>query len=279
MFSGDAFRAASAVCPFRRACDASVAGCDVGGYRICARRVLAACSSAARPAGTDGDLLDDWQAMPAPSPIVPVAGRCYYDDRRDMMSAKVVDCTEWHQAEVTHVGTLTGPMANDSAPPPPASADLSVAYAKCAAPTRAYLGGDWHAALLDLTVTVPDTRNPASSSAASRASATGPLRADVTKRLLPVAIAAWVIALVITALWWSHRGTPIPTSAPRTAPAVGSCWAVDDATISATLPWPGQPVACTVTHTAEVAYVGQADHTLIDAAQRRRVSRNRSPRS
>ena len=89
-----------------------------------------------------------------------------------------------------------------------------------------------------------------------------------TRRLLPPAIAVLVIAVVGTVLWLANRSAPIPTTTPKTAPAVRSCWNVDAATIGHQLPWSGSPVACTAAHTAEIVSVGQVDQRLVRTAQK-----------
>jgi Septum formation len=83
------------------------------------------------------------------------------------------------------------------------------------------------------------------------------------KRLLPAAVAVVVLAAIGGVLWLANRTAPIPTKPPKGAPAVGSCWDVPAAKVSATLPWPGSPVACTAAHTAEIYFVGQVDRSLI----------------
>ena len=89
-----------------------------------------------------------------------------------------------------------------------------------------------------------------------------------TRRLVPPAIAVVVIAVVGTVLWLANRSTPIPTTTPKAAPAVRSCWNVDSATIGHQLPWSGSPVACTAAHTGEIVSVGQVDQRLVRTAQR-----------
>jgi hypothetical protein len=88
------------------------------------------------------------------------------------------------------------------------------------------------------------------------------------RRLLPPAIAVVVIAIVGSALWLANRSTPVPTTAPTTAPAVRSCWNVEDARIGGQLPWPGSAVACTSPHTAEIVSIGQVDQRLVRTAQK-----------
>jgi Septum formation len=83
------------------------------------------------------------------------------------------------------------------------------------------------------------------------------------KRLLPAAVAVVVLAAIGGVVWWANRSAPIPSSPPTSAPAVGSCWDVPAAKVPATLPWPGAPVACTASHTAEIYFVGQVDRSLV----------------
>lgn len=75
--------------------------------------------------------------------------------------------------------------------------------------------------------------------------------------------AALVVVLAIAGFWWFSRPEKIPTTPPSTAPAVGSCWNVDNTAARGAFPWPGAPVDCTAAHTAEVYYVGQVDEALI----------------
>ena len=49
---------------------------------------------------------------------------------------------------------------------------------------------------------------------------------------------------------------------PMTAPALGSCWQVEPAAAAKAFPWSGA-ASCAGPHTAEVYYVGQADHDLV----------------
>jgi hypothetical protein len=71
-----------------------------------------------------------------------------------------------------------------------------------------------------------------------------------------------VVALVGAAMWWFNRPDPV-ASTPAAAPAVGSCWQVEPAAAAKAFPWPGAATSCTARHTAEVYYVGQADHDLV----------------
>ncbi len=80
------------------------------------------------------------------------------------------------------------------------------------------------------------------------------------RRVLPVAIAALVLAGIALGLYFANRQGPIPTSSSA-SPAVGSCWNVTS--VSAPMPWPGQPVDCATPHTAEIFYAAQVDRSLI----------------
>lgn len=117
--------------------------------------LLAGCAKQL-PVGTDGNLVDDWPTLPVPQQVQPQAGVCYDSTGADLTLTRVVDCSDYHAMETTYVGQFTGAAADASSPPAPGSSGLSQAYATCAAPTRAYLGGDWHSALMDLTITVAD---------------------------------------------------------------------------------------------------------------------------
>jgi len=87
------------------------------------------------------------------------------------------------------------------------------------------------------------------------------------RRLLPPAIAVAVLVIVGTVLWLANRSSPVPTAIPHTAPAVGSCWSVDDKAITGLLPFPGHSIDCSAPHTAEIVSVGQVDQKLVRNAQ------------
>ena len=72
-----------------------------------------------------------------------------------------------------------------------------------------------------------------------------------------------VLALVGVAAWWFNRPDPVPAKAPASAPALGSCWRVEPSAATRAFPWSGADAPCTGPHTAEVYYVGQADHDLV----------------
>lgn len=133
---------------------------------LVAAGVALALGACGPPAGTDGDLTDGWPAMPAAQLVVPVAGACYADvygyAYEPLVIAsvhrKVVDCASAdHDLETAFVGTFTGPDAAAPAPPSDGSPALRNAYATCEAEAGQYLGGDWQAALVWVSLTVPST--------------------------------------------------------------------------------------------------------------------------
>jgi hypothetical protein len=116
---------------------------------------LSACTSL--PHGVDGNLVNGWQLANDPQARTPVVGDCYDDFAQNLLEAAKVDCAAGHYIEVTYVGQFTGGASSSVSPPADASPAMSAAYAQCAAPTSTYLGGDWHASMLSLSMTVPDT--------------------------------------------------------------------------------------------------------------------------
>ncbi len=120
---------------------------------IIAVLALAGCSL---PAGVDGNLTDDWAAVSAPSQPVPVVGGCYDSFVPDLVDNPALPCTQSHSVEVVHVGTFTGATAARLTPPPAGSALMKAAYASCQKPVTAFLGGEWHGALVQSDVVVPD---------------------------------------------------------------------------------------------------------------------------
>jgi hypothetical protein len=118
------------------------------------------------PPGTDGDLTNGWPAMPAAQVVVPDVGACYplrYSDHDyepivvAAQTGKSVDCgsTE-HGLETVYVGTFVGPEAAAPTPPTTDSPALRSAYLSCEEYASAYLGGDWRAALVWVSVVLPD---------------------------------------------------------------------------------------------------------------------------
>ncbi|GGM39325.1 septum formation family protein [Dactylosporangium sucinum] len=116
---------------------------------------VAACG---RPAGTDGDLVDDWPALGKPGVPVPTVGQCWTgassaEKLEPGSGMKPVDCAADHASETFHVGTFTGTTAQGSAPP--AGAQLAEAYTTCDRQAKSFLDGDWHDGRLVLRVFPP----------------------------------------------------------------------------------------------------------------------------
>jgi hypothetical protein len=118
--------------------------------------LLGACG---KPAGIDGNLVNGWKAMPEPTIPTPPAGACYNVTTDDPSTVTKwpapVDCATTHTVETVFVGAFTGADAERGAPPASGSAGRRTAYETCAAEAKTYLGEDWRAGRLDLTVVLP----------------------------------------------------------------------------------------------------------------------------
>ncbi|WP_434741964.1 septum formation family protein [Micromonospora sp. SH-82] len=103
----------------------------------------------------DGDLVDDWGALPAPTPFTPAAEVCHPGDFTDVVGPATyqpVDCAVPHRLETVHVGTFT---ANRPEPPTVGSVELRGAFAECDVRATGYLGDEWRGARLRLGVALP----------------------------------------------------------------------------------------------------------------------------
>ncbi|WBB71542.1 septum formation family protein [Micromonospora sp. WMMD1128] len=109
------------------------------------------------PAGVDRDLTDEWPAFAAPVGFVPETDVCHptVADVGYLSGYQPVDCAAEHRAETLHVGTLTGPEADRSAPPRAGSAGIRAAHAECARQVTRAVGGDWRSGRLQLSVVFP----------------------------------------------------------------------------------------------------------------------------
>ncbi|RIV37759.1 septum formation family protein [Micromonospora radicis] len=113
---------------------------------------LAGCT---RPAGTDGDLVDDWAPMAAPTVFTPEPQTCHAQPQEVgyLGAYRPVDCAQPHRAETLHVGTLSD--AGGAGPPADGSAPMRTAYADCDRRVRAALGADWRTGRIGLSVLFP----------------------------------------------------------------------------------------------------------------------------
>lgn len=113
---------------------------------------------------TDGDLIDGWRALPAAGPFTPEAGVCHVADFTAEVALEAyqpVDCTVPHRVETVHVGTFPAEQAR---PPAAGSTDFRGAFAECDERAAEYVGDDWRAGRLRLSVAVPTAPGWASGS-------------------------------------------------------------------------------------------------------------------
>ncbi|MBQ0988907.1 septum formation family protein [Micromonospora sp. H61] len=106
--------------------------------------------------GLDGDLTDDWAALPAPSAFTPAAGVCHTADFTDLVSLasyEPVDCAGPHRLETVHVGAFP---AERTAAPAGGSVELRGAFAECDTRATGYVGDDWRSGRLRLSVALPN---------------------------------------------------------------------------------------------------------------------------
>lgn len=126
---------------------------------LCATLVtltLAGCA-AAPPAGTDGDLVDDWAPLATATGFTPEAGTCHptVTEVGYRNAYAPTPCDRPHVVETLHVGTVTGDEATDSTPPEAGSAAMRTAYATCEREVNQALGADWRSGRIGLSVVLP----------------------------------------------------------------------------------------------------------------------------
>jgi hypothetical protein len=116
--------------------------------------LLLACGSAG---GADGNLTDDWAAIPTAHPLTPQPGVCHRGAEKVgyLTSYAPVDCAQAHQAETVHVGTFPPTYADRSTPPTVGSTALRAMFADCDIHARQFVSGDWRGARLSLQVVPP----------------------------------------------------------------------------------------------------------------------------
>ncbi|MET8231901.1 septum formation family protein [Micromonospora sp. NPDC005298] len=107
------------------------------------------------PAGTDGDLSDDWRPMARAQQFVPKAGECHTtaDPTAYLTSYAPVDCAATHLVETFHLGTFTGALAARTVPPVVESAPMRPIFADCDERAKQFVGGEWRNARLSVRVT------------------------------------------------------------------------------------------------------------------------------
>lgn len=109
------------------------------------------------PAGVDGELTDDWAALPEPVGFVPAAGACHPEPEAIgyLRTYRPVECAQPHAAETLHLGTVTGAEAASETPPGSGSAARRVLRDACEKQVNEQLGGDWRTARLGLALVLP----------------------------------------------------------------------------------------------------------------------------
>ena len=118
--------------------------------------VLAGC---ARPAGADGNLVDDWPAHGRAVAAPPPAGACHIAPSgfaQNLTSKTLVQvgaCTDPHSSETIFIGAFSGALADAGSPPAPD--ELDGAYGECDRAAKEFLGDDWHNGRLVLLVFAP----------------------------------------------------------------------------------------------------------------------------
>ncbi|MFI7603646.1 septum formation family protein [Micromonospora sp. NPDC049366] len=103
----------------------------------------------------DGDLTDDWPALPVAAAFTPAAGVCHAGDFAEVVTPAAyqpVDCAGPHRVETVHVGAF--PLES-ATPPAGGSAPMRGAFAECDARASGYVGDDWRAGRLRLSVALP----------------------------------------------------------------------------------------------------------------------------
>jgi len=106
--------------------------------------------------GVDGDLVDDWPPIAAPTGFAPSADTCHLANFAPVGSRSTyeeVDCEQKHRTETVYVGDYPSPAADADSPPADNSAAAREAYRTCDLKTTDYVGGPWRTARLWIGVT------------------------------------------------------------------------------------------------------------------------------
>jgi hypothetical protein len=117
--------------------------------------LLAGCGN---PGGVDGDLINRWAAIPAPTGFTPETGTCHLGNFAAVGTRATydeVDCELKHRTETAYVGTYPSPAADADEPPADGSAGARAAYQACDLATSEYVGGPWRTARLWIGVSHP----------------------------------------------------------------------------------------------------------------------------
>jgi hypothetical protein len=121
---------------------------------ICASALALAAGCTSNPAGVDGDLTDDWPALPAAQQFRPADHTCH-DKLTETVSPgdyAPIPCDESHVAETVAVGDLPGASGLKS----PADG-TGPAFRECTRQASAFLGADWRTGWLILQPVLPSS--------------------------------------------------------------------------------------------------------------------------
>lgn len=120
---------------------------------------LGGCASP--PPGADGNLTNGWPTPPSLNPGL-VAGQCWQTTQPHSFNldplafTKVDSCTTAHGSETVFVGSFVGTAAAKSFPA--TAQERRPAWDQCQHPVTDFLGGDWHAARVELVLVLPSTQ-------------------------------------------------------------------------------------------------------------------------
>ncbi|MBB5873188.1 hypothetical protein F4553_006622 [Allocatelliglobosispora scoriae] len=118
---------------------------------------LAACTSGP-PAGTDGDLADNWGSLPPAVAYLPTAGTCDSSTPGPVAAiwnAHPVACTGEHNGETVYVSQLSGAVASLPVPPKADNPGLLPAWRDCDREATTFVGRPWSDARLELYLVLP----------------------------------------------------------------------------------------------------------------------------
>jgi len=115
--------------------------------------LLTAGCSTGPPAGTDGDLTDDWSVPASPVPFRPATDQCHevLTAIAPLADYRPVDCAELHVSETYYVGTA----ADADVVPAAGSAGARAAFRECSERAADHLGGSWRTARVAVQVVWP----------------------------------------------------------------------------------------------------------------------------
>ena len=121
---------------------------------VCAAVLALAAGCTSLPAGVDGDLTDDWPALPAAQQFRPADHTCH-DKLTETVSPRdyaPIPCDEAHVAETVAVGDLPGAGGLKS----PADG-TGPAFRECTKQASAFLGADWRTGWLIMQPVLPSS--------------------------------------------------------------------------------------------------------------------------